>query len=227
MTPTLHPAAARTLISSLCSLPLRATSMSGRRRPFSRPWQLIMFSLDDRRERSVSCSLLHVSRGVCDGRPGGRAEGQIRCPSGLCSFLIRSAFPKGRRRASHRLDADARTGCNDAIQRLLVSGHQPPNTDHGWAIDVFSTHSQKVAEAYEHAGDGYAADLGMNPWTFSQFPGRDRYGRILDVRFLICSLGSNANRSDGVTRYRFSAKAFKTLQCPSLLMAACDTKYLA
>lgn len=34
-----------------------------------------------------------------------------------------------------------------------------PNTDHGWAIDVFSTHSQKVAEAYEHAGDGYAADL--------------------------------------------------------------------
>jgi hypothetical protein len=34
-----------------------------------------------------------------------------------------------------------------------------PNTDHGWAIDVFNTYSQKVAEAYEHAKDGYAADL--------------------------------------------------------------------
>lgn len=33
------------------------------------------------------------------------------------------------------------------------------NTDHGWTIDIFSTHSQKVAEAYEHANDGYAADL--------------------------------------------------------------------
>jgi hypothetical protein len=33
------------------------------------------------------------------------------------------------------------------------------NTDHGWTIDVFSAHSQKVAEAYEHASNGYVADL--------------------------------------------------------------------
>ena len=34
-----------------------------------------------------------------------------------------------------------------------------PNTDHGWTIDVFDTYSRKVAEAYEHAKDGNAADL--------------------------------------------------------------------
>jgi len=34
-----------------------------------------------------------------------------------------------------------------------------PSTDHSWTIDVFDTYSQKVATAYEHAKDGYAADL--------------------------------------------------------------------
>ena len=32
-------------------------------------------------------------------------------------------------------------------------------TNHGWLIDVFSTHSAKVAAAYEHASSGYEADL--------------------------------------------------------------------
>jgi hypothetical protein len=38
-------------------------------------------------------------------------------------------------------------------------GGGPADTKHGWMIDVFSTHSQKVATAYANAGNGYAADL--------------------------------------------------------------------
>ena len=33
------------------------------------------------------------------------------------------------------------------------------DTKHGWMIDVFTTHSPKVAAAYKHASNGYAADL--------------------------------------------------------------------
>jgi len=33
------------------------------------------------------------------------------------------------------------------------------DTKHGWTIDVFQTQSPKVAAAYEHASNGYAADL--------------------------------------------------------------------
>lgn len=92
-------------------------------------------------------------------RPDGTPEVKLDVPADFAHSLSVQYFQRG----EDVLHIDwMPTPARAAMTRskgYWYSDGSRPNTDHGWTIDVFSTHSQKVATAYEHASSGYAADL--------------------------------------------------------------------
>ncbi len=100
-----------------------------------------------------------ATAGCATSRPTGAPAVKLNVPPSFAHSLAVQHFQRG----EDVLHIDwMRTPATAAMTRYKAywsAEAQGADTKHGWTIDVYSMHSAKVADAYEHASDGYVADL--------------------------------------------------------------------